>query len=117
MTKLSEEFTPDAFYLKFYPIRNEKGEWDGDIDISALIHDDHGLSYEGLNDMLHILYMVSASVPLFEEDEGAREKARAIVESAMAAPNGGYLLGDGKPETNKQTTTEGNVVTLKFRND
>lgn len=119
MTSILEEFTEDSLYLKFKPLRNANGEWAGDIDISAIIHDDHGLSYEELSDMMHVLQMVCASVPLYEEDEEVREKARKIIERAMELPDSEFLFGEPEePKVKKPTiTTEGNVVTLKFNND
>lgn len=122
MSSILEEFTEDSLYLKFKPLRDANGEWRGDIDISAIIHDDHGLSYEELSDMMHVLQMVCASVPLFEEDEEVREKARKIVERAMALPDDEYteyMFGtpEEQPVKKPTITTEGNVVTLKFNNE
>ena len=78
MSTFKEAFTEDSFYLKFQPILDPQGAWTGDIDISAIIHDDHSLSYEELGEMLHVLQMVCASVPLYEQDDEVREKAMPL---------------------------------------
>ena len=118
MTSITEAFTEDSFYLKFEPIYDEQGVWTGDIDISAIIHDNHTLSYEELGEMLHVLQMVCASVPLYEQDEEVKEKAQAIVETAMQEPETEYLFGQAENTTKKPSvTTEGNVIKLRFDND
>jgi len=118
MTDFKDAFTSDSFYLKFQPILDKKGHWSGDVDISAIVHDDHGLRYEDLNSMLYILNMVCASVPLYEEDEYCREKAIEIVEEAIQNPDSEYLFGSNEDRVKKPSiTTEGNVVTLKFNDD
>lgn len=121
MNSFKDAFTEDSFYLKFQPLIDKKGRWNGDVDISAIIHDDHGLNNEDLSSMLYILNMVCASVPLFEEDDESREKAIAIVEAAMQGPYTEYVFGQNEEtaETVKKpsVTTEGNVITLRFGND
>ena len=118
MNSFKDEFTEDSFYLKFYPIKDKRGTWTGDIDISAIIHDDNGLEHDELKDMLQVLHMVCASVPLYEEDDEVREKAKAIVDAAVSDPEGEYLFEKKEQHINKPTvTTEGNVITLRFGND
>lgn len=118
MSTFKEAFTEDSFYLKFQPILDPQGAWTGDIDISAIIHDDHSLSYEELGEMLHVLQMVCASVPLYEQDDEVREKAMAIVDVAMEDPNGEYLFKkEDQQKAKPSITTEGNVIQLRFDND
>lgn len=119
MNSFLEEFTTDSLYIKFKPLRNAEGDWDGEIDITAIVHDDNGLEHEELTDMLQVVHMVCASVRLFEENDDIREKARAIVEDAFANPDSEYLFEPPQEETVKKPTitTEGNVVTLNFKND
>jgi len=118
MSSLKDAFTEDSFYLKFQPVFTPQGEWTGDVDISAIIHDDHTLNYEELGEMLHVLQMVCASVPLYEQHEDIKELAQAIVDTAMEQPDSEYLLGQTDKRNDKPSvTTEGNVITLKFNND
>jgi hypothetical protein len=47
-----------------------------------------------------------------------REKAKAIVDAAVADPDGEYLFERKEQYINKPTvTTEGNVIKLRFGND
>ena len=118
MNSFSEEFTTDSFYIKLQPIRNNSGKWEGEIDISAIIHDDNGLETEELGDMLQVVNMMCASIKLYEDDDEIRERASAIVETSMNNPDSEYMFGSEQPKDNKPTiTTEGNVVTLNFKND
>ena len=118
MSSFKEAFTEDSFYLKFQPVLTPQGTWTGDVDISAIIHDDHTLDYEEFGEILHVLQMVCASVPLYEQNEDIKEKAQAIVDVAMQQPDSEYLFGQtDKPVERPSITTEGNVVTLKFNND
>jgi len=118
MTSFKEAFTEDSFYLKFQPVYDPQGLWTGDVDISAIVHDDHSMNDEDYGELLHVLQMVCASVPLYEQDQDVKEKAQAIVDMAMENPDGEYLFKKQEPVNTKPVIhTEGNVVTLKFNND
>ena len=118
MTSFKEAFTEDSFYLKFQPVYDPQGTWTGDVDISAIIHDDHSMNDEDYGELLHVLQMVCASVPLYEQHEDIKELAQAIVDTAMEQPDSEYLLGQTDKRNDKPSvTTEGNVITLKFKND
>ena len=120
MKTLQDALDDEHFYICLKPEKRD-GKWLGGVEITALISDNHGLEPSELEDILHILHMICASVPLYESDKDVREKAQKLVEKAFdetESLDGGYLFGDDYEKEETDTSThlvhEGTVIKVDF---
>ena len=65
MNTLQDTLDDEHFYICLKPEKKD-GKWLGGLEITALVSDNHGLDPSELEDVLHILHMICASVPLYE---------------------------------------------------
>ena len=119
MKTLQDALDDEHFYICLKPEKRD-GKWLGGVEITALISDNHGLEPSELEDILHILHMICASVPLYESDKDVREKAQKIIEKAFdeTEQDTEYLFGDDYEEEETDTSThlvhEGTVINVDF---
>ena len=119
MKTLQDALDDEHFYICLKPEKRD-GKWLGGVEITALISDNHGLEPSELEDILHILHMICASVPLYESDKDVREKAQKIIEKAFdeTEQDTEYLFGDDYDEEETDTSThlvhEGTVINVDF---
>ncbi|MAN64752.1 MAG: hypothetical protein CMI60_22695 [Parvibaculum sp.] len=119
MNTLQDALNEEHFYICLKP-EKVNGKWLGGIEITALVSDNHGLEPSELEEVLHVLHMICASVPLYETDKDVRDKAYKLVEKAFeeTEPDAEYLFGDAYEEeesdTSPQLTYKGNVVKVDF---
>jgi len=119
MKTLQDALDDEHFYICLKPEKRD-GKWLGGVEITALISDNHGLEPSELEDILHILHMICASVPLYESDKDVREKAQKLIEKAFdeTEQDTEYLFGDDYDEEETDTSThlvhEGTVINVDF---
>jgi|DEB0MinimDraft_3_1074331.scaffolds.fasta_scaffold03414_6 hypothetical protein len=113
-----------SIFLRIKPTM-ENGVWDTGIDISLIIPDGGPLSESDQNVLLNIAFCICASVPLYEQNDGVLDMAKAILADARANNKGEYLFEDvvgGGVENaqqaegfpNRVVKREGNVVQVLF---
>ena len=120
MKTLQDALDDEHFYICLKPEKKD-GKWLGGVEITALISDNHGLDPSELEDILHILHMICASVPLYESDKDVRDKAYKLVEKAFdetVSRSGDYLFGDdyeeGETDASPHLVHEGTVIKVDF---
>tara|TARA_B110000858_G_C17517586_1_gene343283 strand:+ start:100 stop:471 length:372 start_codon:yes stop_codon:yes gene_type:complete len=119
MKTLQDALDDEYFYICLKPEKRD-GKWLGGVEITALISDNHGLEPSELEDILHILHMICASVPLYESDKDVRDKAYKLVEKAFdeTEQDTEYLFGDDYDEEETDASThlvhEGTVIKVDF---
>ncbi len=119
MKTLQDALDDEHFYICLKP-EKEDGKWLGGVEITALVSDNHGLEPSELEDILHILHMICASVPLYESDKDVRDKAYKLVEKAFeeTGQDAEYLFGDDYDEEETDASPhlvhEGTVIKVDF---
>lgn len=119
MKTFQDTLDDEHFYICLKPEKID-GKWQGGIEITALVSDNHGLDPLELEEVLHVLHMICASVPLYESDKDVREKAYKLVEKAFedSGSDTEYLFEDeydeGYTDTSPQLTYKGNIIKVDF---
>ncbi|MAJ43716.1 MAG: hypothetical protein CBC83_02265 [Flavobacteriales bacterium TMED123] len=101
MTNKIEDLKDEDFAIRIRPFLNKEGNWEGDVSIGLITSSENPLQDEDFSYIIHLCSMMSAVVPVCEEDEYIRNKLHKYVISEIE-----------RDEEEPLYYTEGNLITL-----
>jgi hypothetical protein len=101
------DFDPNDFLIRLNPVVDENGEWNGDVSVGIVTTPENELDDEDFDGMMYLTMMVTASLPLMEDNVEFRSQLQHYMKK---------LHSEEKGATPKATTEKiaDNVIKLKF---
>ena len=108
MNDIMMDFDDNDFIIRLSPILDKDGNWDGNISVGILTTPDNSLDEEDFSNLMHLTTMVTASLPLMEDNVDFRKKLSRYADKMNEED-----AEDEAPKP-KAEKLQDNVIQLKF---
>ena len=108
MNKIEDE----DFVIRVRPFANDSGGWDGEIDLTILTLPANPLSDDDYSQVMHLVKMMCATVPVMEQVKELRDLVDEYVEKII--DNDNDIDVELEEECGVEKTYDGNVIHLNF---
>lgn len=104
-----DKVEPQDFLVRVRPYLDDKGSWNGEIDVAVVTQPENNLSDDDYFQMMHFCKMLASTIPVMELNEDFRELVHNYVVETVDKEYKVEL--ESKP---KIVGEEGNVVKIDF---
>ena len=103
------DFEPNDFLIRLSPMMDQDGNWNGDISVGILTTPENSLDKEDFDQLMHLTTMVTASLPLMEDNASFRKKLNEYANSIQEEE-----ALDARPDKPKSMKIADNIIKLMF---
>jgi hypothetical protein len=105
-----DKVEPQDFLVRVRPYLDDKGSWNGEIDVAVVTQPENNLSDDDYFQMMHFCKMLASTIPVMELNEDFRELVHNYVVEKIDKEYEVEL--EQKPEI---TYGDDNIVTIDFK--
>ena len=103
-----EKRNPNSCFIELNP-KCDENYWTGEIEVNIIMSEKNKMDSESKESLLHLSQMVAATVALMEQDPQLTVRLENFLDNEDSFMH--------KNRKQIETKTEGNVITLNFKNN